>query len=146
MNRALSRWLVPLLLAGLLAACGGGSSPSEDPPAPAQPQSLDVAVPTGGSADPIVTHYELLSSTRVARTVYDYTFRVTVEPRGNGFPSGATLTVNSSNPATVIVDGTVVTAPLAGTGAVSPADTFTIRQDRTFAFSAAARICSRFFQ
>ncbi|MEO7386771.1 MAG: hypothetical protein ABIX37_07550 [Gammaproteobacteria bacterium] len=130
---------VLLLVALALSGCGGASSTGDSPATEGEPPRagiLDVSVPTGDAGDPVVTAYELVSSTRVSRTVFDYTYRMHLEAGANGFPAGAVLTASSSASSTVVRDGAVATGVLAAFGLTVPADTFTIRQDRTVAFSA----------
>lgn len=131
-----------------LIACGGAPSDATVPPsAPdssAQPpvtaqatvvsqpatSSLPGAPPTGLT----VVRYELVSSTRVSRTVFDYTYRVMVQVGGQNYPNGALLTVSSTSPATTFPDPNVSLGPLVSFSIAEPTDTLTLRQDRTVTF------------
>ena len=84
-----------------------------------------------------VTGLTQVSSTRVGRTLYEYTYRVNLTNTG-GALSGVTATVASSAPGTQIMDGTVVVGDLGGGAGTTPTDTITIRHDRTVAFNRAA--------
>lgn len=130
------RYVAALCVAVALAGCGGG--PAASGGAAPRAATLAVSVPTGTGVDPLVTRYDLVSSSRVSRTVFDYTYRLTLEVRSATFPTGATLTVQSSASSTVVTDAAVSTGPLAAFTTVSPTDTFTIRQDRTVAFDGTA--------
>lgn len=83
-----------------------------------------------------VSNLTLVSSTRVGRTLFDYTYKITLTNSG-GALTGVTATVTSAAPATQIADGTVAIDSLGAGAAVSPADTITIRQDRLTTFNAA---------
>ena len=130
------RSLAALGVAVTLAGCGGGpATTGGDAPLTA---TLAVSVPTGTGVDPLVTRYVLVTSARVSPTVFDYSYRLTLEVRSAGFPAGTALTVQSNAPSMVVTDATVATGPLAAFTTVSPTDTFTIRLDRTVAFDGSA--------
>src|SRR5512135_246062 len=80
-----------------------------------------------------VTGMQLVSSVRSGRTTFDYTYKIQVQ---NGTPglTSAVATVQSLAPATVVLDGTVSLGTLLVNSTITSSDTFTIRQDRTFAF------------
>lgn len=88
------------------------------------------------NAAPEVTNLHLVSSERIDRTTFAYTYRIEVD---NDLPGleGTVATVTSSSPATVIVDDAVSlgTLPI---GTMTSTDTFTLHQDRTVAFDPAA--------
>jgi hypothetical protein len=85
--------------------------------------------------------YTLVSSQRVTRTVFDYTYRAQLSnpgPAGGLAALGVTAQVMSLSPATQIVDGTLSFGDVPAGGAAASVDTFTIRQDRAVAFNPAA--------
>lgn len=84
-----------------------------------------------------VTGLTLVSSTRVGRTTFDYTYKINVSNNG-GALTDVTATVTSSSPNTVILDGSVTVGDLAAASGVVTSDTFMLRQNRTVAFSAAS--------
>lgn len=88
------------------------------------------------SAQVSVSNLSLVSSNRVGRTLFDYTYRITLTNSG-GVLTNVTATVTSTASATQIVDGSVAVDNLGASAAVSPADTITIRQDRSVPFNAA---------
>lgn len=96
-----------------------------------------VLLPAWAHAAASVTNISLVSSTRVGRTTFDYTYTVAVQ---NGTPalSQAQATVTSSAAATQVVKGTVSLGTLAAGATTVSTDTFTIRQDRTVPFNPAA--------
>ncbi|MEO8445080.1 MAG: hypothetical protein ABI567_08765 [Gammaproteobacteria bacterium] len=137
----LSRWPALLLLALVLAACGGGSSPGSAPAPqgdPPQAGTLAVSVPTGRSGDPVITGYELVWSQRVSRTVFDYAYRVHLQVGSTQYPPGTALIAASSSATTVLQKGNVITGILRAGDVATPADLFIIRQDRTAPFSASS--------
>jgi hypothetical protein len=91
-------------------------------------------VTTTARAEPTVTGYELVSTTRSGRTTVDYTYRVRVQS-GTAAYQNVQLSVVSLVTSTVILQGHVYVGVVeAGSGRLS-ADTFTIRQDRTRPFN-----------
>ncbi|MEF7615521.1 gamma-glutamyltransferase [Aquincola sp. MAHUQ-54] len=125
-----------LVAAAALAACGGGSDGSAASAAAAgegQAFALAVADTAGAS----VVSLTKVSETRVDRTVFDYVFKVTVRNGGTA-QSGIVATLASAGPGTTVIDGRVVVGDLAANASATPADTITLRQDRTRAFDPAA--------
>ena len=95
--------------------------------------AADVTAQVSGS------NLSLVSRTRVGRTLFDYKYKVTLTNSG-GALTGVTATVTSAVAATQIIDGTVAIDSLVAGAAVSPADTITIRQDRTQTFNPGALV------
>jgi hypothetical protein len=86
------------------------------------------------SAAPVVDHnYELVSSTRAGRTDYDYTYKAKIINNNTNLLNVA-ATVSSSSPNTKIIDGNVHFGNLPAGASLTSADTFTIRQNRSFVF------------
>ncbi len=101
---------------------------------------LMLAVPvTEAWAAASVTGMQLVSSARSGRTTFDYTYRITVL---NGAPAldNAVAKVTSSAAATQVLQSEVSLGLLAANATVTSAGTFTIRQDRTVPFNAAALV------
>lgn len=151
------RFLSVVLLSAAIVACGGGApseatvqpiaqNPGPSSPPPAQSTVVDHRVmraETSGANDPAgitVVRYELVSSARVSRTVFDYTYRAMLQVEGQNYPSGALLTVRSTSPATTFPDPNVSTGPLVAFSVAEPSDTFTLRQDRNVPFDGDALI------
>lgn len=91
---------------------------------------------TDSAAPLTVGNYTLISSTRVSRTDFIYTYRAVIF--NSGFTTHTpTATLNIATPGVTILDGTLSfgTVP-AGTTATST-DTFSLRHDRSSAFSEA---------
>jgi len=94
----------------------------------------------------VVGSYQLVSSTRVTRTLFDFTYRAALTNTGNNSVPGVTATLTSTNPATTVIDNSLTFgvipggAGTQGTPAVQSLDTFTIRQDRTLPFNPAALV------
>jgi len=74
--------------------------------------------------------YQLISSARVDRTSYDYTYQVSI--------TNVTATVTSSSSNTTIIDGGVGFGNVGAGETVAGTDTFTIRQNRRYAFDPSA--------
>lgn len=98
---------------------------------------LVLALPAIADAAARVTGMTLLSAVRVDRTNYEYTYSITVVNDGAGLGI-AKATVHSSAPSTKIIKNTVEVGRLAANTTVTSTDTFTLRQDRNFAFSPAS--------
>ena len=113
-----------------LAACGGGST-EENGTAAATKHALSAVVAPSVSVIAVTK----VSETRVSRTVYDYVFKVTVL---NGLvPHAAVVaTLTAAGSGTTIIDGSVLVGDMSSGAAVTPSDTITLRQDRTFTFDA----------
>lgn len=94
--------------------------------------------------DPIGTHptlqvcnYVLVRTTRAGRVDYDYTFRVDLTNTGAAF-SNVSATVASLDANTRVIDATVTFGSVDAGATVVSTDTFTIRQNRQYAFDPAA--------
>lgn len=93
-------------------------------------------------ADLTVSEYKLVSSVRVTRTLFDFTYTAKITNLGNTTFSGGTATVTSKAAATSIIDSQITFGKVpTGASAVSQ-DTFTIRQDRTLSFNPADLVWS----
>ena len=84
-----------------------------------------------------VTGMNLVSSTRVGRTTFDYTYTINVTNGATGL-ANAVATVTSSAASTVIVQGSVALGTLAAGASTTSTNTFTMQQDRTVAFNPAS--------
>jgi len=86
------------------------------------------------SAELIIdTNYQLISSKRVGRTSFDYTYKVNII--NNGFNvQDVIATVISDSPNTTIMDGNVSFGEILDGETISGEDTFTFRQNRKYAF------------
>jgi hypothetical protein len=96
-------------------------------------------VPLLASAAADVVGIQLLSSTRVGRSTFDYTYSITVH-NGPAALVAARATVVSSAAATQIVKGVVTLGDVAAGATVTSSDTFTLRQDRTVPFNPASLV------
>ncbi len=79
---------------------------------------------------------QLQEKQRVGRTLYEYTYTVSVLNDGNG-ATAVSATISSINPNTIIVDGQVNFGDVTAGSTVPSTDTFTIRQDRSYTFNPA---------
>jgi PASTA domain-containing protein len=85
-----------------------------------------------------VTGINEVSSTRVGRTTYDYVFTINVSNGAQALNSAvATVTATAAATGTTIVQGTVALGNLAAGAAITSTNTFTLQQDRTYAFNPA---------
>lgn len=96
--------------------------------------SIFVSSLATASLPPLATSYNLVSSQRVTRTQFDYTYTVTFSA-GSAALKGVVAHVTSKSPATVIIDGDVNIGDVAANDLVTPPDTMILRQDRTIAFN-----------
>ncbi len=81
--------------------------------------------------------YQLINSARVDRTSYDYTYQVNITNNGT-VVQNVTATVTSSSSNTTIIDGGVSFGSVGAGETVTGTDTFTIRQNRRYAFDPSA--------
>lgn len=88
-------------------------------------------------AAPAVTGMQLLSEKRVSRTVFDYTYRITIQ-NDTIVRQDVVAHLATAGKGTSIVDGDVSVGRLAPNQQVSPDDTVTLRQDRLVPFDQAA--------
>jgi hypothetical protein len=88
-------------------------------------------------ADPVVTDITLVSEKRISRTVFEYTYKATITNDGTT-RKNVRATLNSVGSGTIIIDGIIDVGELAVNQIITPTDTFTIRQDRAFAFDRTA--------
>lgn len=120
----------------LLQACGnpddGVATTAAAPAAADARMRVLAAEPAAASA--AVVAISTVSERRITRTVYEYVMKVTV---GNGAiaQAGITARLTGAGAGTSIVDGLVQVGDLAAGASTTPADTITLRHDRTQAFS-----------
>ena len=94
---------------------------------------------TAQALPPTITSYILVSQVPFARTGWEYTSRAVLSNPGAAL-AGATATVVSSAPDTVVVDGAVSFGPVASGGTVTSTDTFSLRQNRLVPFKPASLV------
>lgn len=138
--------LLSALLVLVVAGCGGGGSgtpvpldatpPGVGDEAATQPAALALVVQAVDGLS--VGDLTLLSSTRVGRTVFDYTYTVRATNSGAVTLLGVTGTVTSQAATTVVTDAALSFGDLAPGASATSSDTFTIRQDRTAPLAAAS--------
>jgi probable HAF family extracellular repeat protein len=81
-----------------------------------------------------VTGYTQLSSQRVGRTTWNYTYSVQFTNTGSA-AFGVNATVVSTVPSTVVVSGSIAIGDMVAGDVATPSSTITIQQDRTVPFS-----------
>jgi hypothetical protein len=139
------RWLHKTFLLCIvlgLASCGGSGSQGTGSNQAISDQAMQTEQIAAAAPSVAVTGITKVSETRVSRTVYDYVFQVTVKNNGSGLQGGVTATLTGVGTGTTIIDGAVQVGDLAAGATVTPQDTITLRQDRTFPFNAAALVWS----
>ena len=82
-------------------------------------------------------NYQLVSSKRVGRTYYEYTYQINITNNGPDVKN-VIATVNSTSPNTTVIDGEVNVGSIANGDTIISTDTFTIRQNRRYAFDPAS--------
>jgi len=122
------------ILAATLAGCGGDQGTDST--------DATVKVQTGGTAlkkSATAAHFEVVelrkvAEKRISRTIYEYTYRVSV--RNNGVSGAANVLAELlAVPAgTTIVDGTVAAGSISISATVTPSDVIVLRIDRTLPF------------
>lgn len=90
---------------------------------------LLIGAASSAQAAVTITRLDLIRTVRVSRTLFDYSYQVSVINSGEAVKN-VVATVTSSSVATVVVDGTVNIGSLAAGEGTTSNDTFTIRQDR----------------
>jgi hypothetical protein len=130
-----SRWPLALLPL-LLTACGGGSGPG--PASGGQPRLLAAVAAPVAAPQVTVTAVTKVGELRISRTVFDYTFRISVKNTGASPLNGVVATLTAAGAGTTIIQGAVAVGTLAAGASATPAATITLRQDRTQPFDAAA--------
>jgi hypothetical protein len=78
--------------------------------------------------------YQLVSSTRISRTVTQFTYRAALTNGGPNIASALAM-VTSLSPATTVVDATLSFGPVTTGNSVLSTDTFSVRHNRTVPFS-----------
>lgn len=126
------RWLSGLAMALLLSACGGGGQDSSPAATPADAPRAHALAVNAGTAD-TVTSLTKVSGKRVARTVWEYQFRITVQ-NGASAQTGLKADLTAAGAGTTIVQGHVDVGDIAAGASVTPSDTITLRQDRLLPF------------
>jgi hypothetical protein len=117
----------------LLSGCGAGDGQD----AGAAPRKQMHAIAAQPSPDIRVEGLVKVSESRISRTVYEYVFRVRV--RGDSKPyTNVSVRLVSAGTGTTLVEDQVMVGDLAAGAIVTPADTVTIRHDRTVPFSETA--------
>lgn len=94
---------------------------------------LILCVGTASAELVIDQNYQLVSSIRVGRTAYNYTYQVNITNNGSDVQN-VTAAVSSGSLNTTIIDGGVNFCDVAAGITVVGTDTFTIRQNRRYAF------------
>lgn len=88
---------------------------------------------TGTASYPEAERLNLVATSRVNRTQFDYTFVLTVRGNTKNYTSGSFIATTDA-PGTIVIDGAVNTGSIEAMRSVRPADTITLRQDRQFEF------------
>ncbi|NUZ04523.1 gamma-glutamyltransferase family protein [Piscinibacter koreensis] len=100
------------------------------------PSARALAATPAAAASATVVKLTRVSETRVDRTRYDYVFQVTVQ-NGSVAQSGITANLTGAGAGTGIVDGRVAVGSLGANESATPADTITLRVDRSLPFDLA---------
>jgi hypothetical protein len=84
-------------------------------------------------ANPVITNLQLVNQRRISRFVIEATYRADARSAGGAFRN-VTAIVSSTNPATTIVDNSLMFPDIADGATVTSTDTFTIRHDLSTPF------------
>lgn len=134
-RRQLAAAALAPLLAMSLCACGGPNDPTQ---APAPKVMLAAAVTaTQAAGDLEVTSLEKVAEQRVSRTTWDYTYRVHIRNNSSAAASNVQAVLASAPAGSSIIDGEVLAGSIDAGASVTPADTITVRIERSIAFQSA---------
>lgn len=86
------------------------------------------------SGDITIDNFVLVSSRRVSRTAYEYSYRASIINAGSS-TYDVTATISSADPSTVLIDNQISFENVVGGTTTDSMDVFTIRQDRRSAFN-----------
>ena len=75
--------------------------------------------------------YQLVGSTQISRTIYEYSYKATLTNAGSVAVVSAVATLTSNTASTTVKQGNLNFGAVTAGGSVVSTDTFTIRQDRT---------------
>jgi hypothetical protein len=133
-----------LLLAALamlllfLGGCSGGSTETQGQSTPLGTSRAQAVgnLAAGNVTTVSVDALVLKAERRVSRTVFDYDYQVTLNNQGSAL-NDVVVQLVAAGVGTTILDGNVNAGFLAANSATTPADTITIRQDRTRALDLA---------
>jgi gamma-glutamyltranspeptidase/glutathione hydrolase len=131
------------LSAAVLSACGGGQPEGGSAQAQASGERAQALAAKGteaiSTASASVVAVTQLAERRVNRTVYDYDFKVTVQ-NGSVAQSGISAVLTAVGAGSTILDGQVLVGDLAAGASATPADTITLRVDRSLPFNLASLV------
>jgi len=141
MKPALYRLLNAVTLALLTASCGDNSQTANHITQPvAQATRVSQGAPASAAiadAQFEVTALQKNSETRISRTVYEYTYQVSIRNNGSSSAADVRAMLSAAPSNTTIVDGKVNAGSIAAGTTVTPADPIVLRIDRTKPFNTA---------
>ncbi|MGZ8944056.1 MAG: PKD domain-containing protein [Methylococcaceae bacterium] len=85
----------------------------------------------------IKTDYVLVSSKRITRVIFEYTYQAKITNTGLKDVAGGVAQVTSLSPNTTVTDDKITFGPIPAGATVNSSDTFAINQNRLFAFNPA---------
>lgn len=95
---------------------------------------LTIGRPAHAAPELTIGNYQLISSERIGRTESEYTYKAAVTNTGSdALDVSATLNINA--PGVTVLSGTLSFGDVAAGTTATSADTFTIRQDRTYSLN-----------
>jgi hypothetical protein len=134
--------LLGLLFAVLLVGCNQGNTAGADASSSQQEsaqQTIPLAATVTGAEGIVIDNYMLVSSTRIGRTVYEYTYKADVSNWGSG-DATITATLASNAPQITVVQGGLSFGEVIEGATQESTDTFTIRHDRSQPFDESALV------
>jgi hypothetical protein len=99
--------------------------------------ALGALIPFGvsGQGSLTITNYQLVSETKISRTVSDFAYRADVVNTTGIVRPSLTATLTSNAASAQVVQGSLHFTNVPGNGQKTSTDTFTIRVDRTVIFN-----------
>ncbi|WP_240453616.1 hypothetical protein [Janthinobacterium agaricidamnosum] len=118
-----------------LCACGGPNDPTQSPAPKVMLAAAAATVQAAGDFE--VTMLDKVAEQRVSRTVWDYTYRVHIRNNGSEAAGNVQAVLASAPEGSTIIDGDVQAGSIGAGATVTPADTITLRIERSIAFQSA---------
>jgi len=124
-------------LALSLCACGGPNDPTQAPAPKVMLAAAATSTTAQAAGDFEVTQLEKVGEQRVSRTTWDYTYRVHIRNNSSAAASNVQAVLASAPAGSSIIDGEVLAGSIDAGASVTPADTITVRIERSIAFQSA---------
>ena len=92
---------------------------------------LTIGQPAYAAPELTVGNYQLVSSTRISRTEFEYTYKADIINSGSG-ASAVTAKLSSNAPGVTVLDDEISFGDVPANASVTSSDVFSVRHDRTY--------------